>query len=115
MVWVKYDTVADVTGDAGAGNARRNEVELVNFVADDQRVSGIVPALKTHDAAGAVSQPVNDLAFAFVAPLGANDHYIFCHVIPHRPLLEQSICQPARPVAGRNAILRNRVHPATVR
>jgi hypothetical protein len=39
-------------------------------------MAGIVTALKAHDALGHFSQPVDQLALAFVAPLGANDHDI---------------------------------------
>ena len=41
--------------------------------ADDERMPGVVPALKTHDDVGALREPVHDLALALVAPLGS-DH-----------------------------------------
>src|SRR3546814_2013332 len=37
---------------------------------------GVVPALKTHDAIGALGQPIDDLAFALIAPLGADNCYV---------------------------------------
>ena len=40
---------------------------------DDQRVAGVVAALEAHHALRVVGQPVDDLALAFVAPLGADD------------------------------------------
>ena len=40
---------------------------------DDQRVAGVVAALKTDDEIGEFGEDVDDLAFAFIAPLGA-DH-----------------------------------------
>ena len=40
---------------------------------DDQRMAGVVAALKTHHGLGAFGQPVHQLALAFVAPLGS-DH-----------------------------------------
>jgi hypothetical protein len=40
---------------------------------DDQGVPGIVAALKANHALGAFGQPVDQLAFAFIAPLGAHD------------------------------------------
>ena len=47
--------------------------ELVGLVADDERVAGVVAALEADDHVGAARQPVDDLALAFVAPLGADD------------------------------------------
>jgi hypothetical protein len=41
-------------------------------------VPGIVPTLKADHGVGAACKPVDNLAFAFVAPLGADYGYI-CH------------------------------------
>jgi hypothetical protein len=49
------------------------------LAADDQRVAGIVAALEAHHALGMIGQPVDDLAFALVAPLGADDDDVLCH------------------------------------
>jgi hypothetical protein len=38
-----------------------------------------VVALKTHHPARVVRQPIDQLAFTFIAPLGSYNHYIFCH------------------------------------
>jgi hypothetical protein len=46
---------------------------------NDQRVAGVMPALKTHYRAGLISQQIDDLALAFITPLGAQDYYIFTH------------------------------------
>src|SRR5262249_13169932 len=54
-------------------DAGRQQAELVGGVADHQRVPGIVPALEAHHRVGTACQPVDDLALAFIAPLGA-DH-----------------------------------------
>ena len=35
--------------------------------------------LKTNDAIGMVREPVDDLAFTFVTPLGAYYNNVFCH------------------------------------
>ena len=48
-------------------------MQLVDLAADDQRMAGIVAALKARDHVRALAQPVDNLALAFVAPLGA-DH-----------------------------------------
>ncbi len=53
--------------------ARRQQRQLVGVVAHHQRVAGVVPALEAHDHVRPIGQPVDDLALAFVAPLGA-DH-----------------------------------------
>src|SRR5690606_4860053 len=44
---------------------------------DNQRMAGVVPALKAHHATGLVSQQVYNFAFAFIAPLGAEHDYTF--------------------------------------
>jgi hypothetical protein len=42
---------------------------------DDQGMAGVVAALKTHHACGGFSQPIDQFAFSFVAPLRTdNDH-----------------------------------------
>src|SRR4030095_2499749 len=43
---------------------------------DDQRVAGVVAALEAHDALRALRQPVDQLALAFVAPLGSDDDHV---------------------------------------
>ena len=51
----------------------RQQRQLVGLVADDQRVAGVVAALEAHHHVGAAGEPVDDLALALVAPLGADD------------------------------------------
>src|SRR5262249_38767237 len=46
---------------------------------DHQSVAGIVPALEAHYALRVISEPVDDLALTFVAPLRADDHHVPCH------------------------------------
>src|SRR5258708_9473342 len=51
---------------------------------DHQRVAGVVAALEAHHALRAVGQPVDDLALALVAPLGADDDDVaraHCHAL----------------------------------
>jgi hypothetical protein len=43
-------------------------------------MSGVMPALETHNNIGPATEPVDDLAFAFVAPLGFNGSVL--EVIP---------------------------------
>src|SRR5262249_4323086 len=49
------------------------------LAADHQRVAGVVPALEAHHTLGVVGEPVDDLALALVAPLGADDDYVLTH------------------------------------
>ncbi len=69
---VEDHAIADDRQRAG-DDAARQQGELVDLVTDDQRVAGVVPALEAHHAIGAAGEPVDDLALALVAPLGA-DH-----------------------------------------
>ena len=62
-------------------DAARNQAQDGFFAADNQRVAGIVPALEADHAAGLLGQPIHNLAFAFVAPLRTDDHYVLRHTI----------------------------------
>ena len=79
------DAVADDAELAGADDARRQQRQLEGFVADDQRVPGVMTALEAHDDIGTLRQPIYDLAFALVAPLGA-DHRDVRHLKSHSQL-----------------------------
>ena len=67
------DAIADDAELAGAHDARREQRKLVGLIADDERVAGVVAALEAHHHIGALRQPVDDLALALIAPLGADD------------------------------------------
>ena len=69
---IDHDAVAD-DRELALHHARRQQRELVGVVADHDGVAGVVAALEAHHHVGAVGQPVDDLALALVAPLGA-DH-----------------------------------------
>jgi hypothetical protein len=43
---------------------------------DDQRVTRVVAALKAHDDVRVASEEIDDFAFPFVSPLGADDRYV---------------------------------------
>ena len=73
------DTVADEAHDTVAQNAGRNQMQDRLLVADDERVPGVVAALKTHDGAGAVREHVDDGALALVAPLRPDHDYVSTH------------------------------------
>ena len=70
------DAIADDRQFAAAHDAGRQQRQLVGHVADDQRVAGIVAALESHHDVGLFREPVDDLALALVAPLGADNHHV---------------------------------------
>ena len=70
---IDHHAVADVAVDAVAHHARRDQLQRGLDALDDQRVARVVAALEADDALRVVGQPVDDLALAFVAPLGADD------------------------------------------
>ena len=72
---IKHDAVADDRKRAG-DNARGKQRQLVNLIAHDQRMTGIVATLKAHHGIGAAGQPVDNLALALIAPLSADYRYI---------------------------------------
>jgi hypothetical protein len=55
------------------------------------RVSGVVAALGAYDYIGLLGEHVNDFAFAFVAPLGADQYRI------RHSLKGSSACRAAAP------------------
>ena len=81
-------TPLPITRELAADDARRQQAKACRSAVDDERVSGIVAALVAHDDIGALGEPVDDLAFAFIAPLGA-DHNHVCHFNPRMLRSEQ--------------------------
>ena len=75
---VDDDAIADHRQLAGPDDARGQKREFVGDAVDDERMSGIVAALEANHHIGLARQPVDDLAFAFVAPLGSDDNHV-CH------------------------------------
>ena len=115
------DAVADDAELARAHHARRQQRQLVGLVADDQRVAGVVAALEAHDDVGALGQPVDDLALALVAPLGA-DHDDVCHrslrsftarVVPTALRSMTALARAGHPDAVIAADARSPEYPAT--
>ena len=75
---VQHNTVANEAGFAFMENARGNGVQNGLLAIDGNGVPGIVAALKTHNNITCGSEHVDDLALAFIPPLGANNNSI-CH------------------------------------
>ena len=68
---IDHDAVADDAGDAGMQDAGRDQPQHELRAVDIHRVPGVVAALIARDDVEARRQQVDDLAFAFVAPLRA--------------------------------------------
>ena len=90
------NAVADDRKLSGPDHAGRQEAQLEGRAVDDEGVARIVAALEAHDDLGARRQPVDDLAFALVAPLGAD----YCD-IRHDPSRPAPLQLPARTGHGR--------------
>jgi hypothetical protein len=71
---VDHDAGPDDRDDVRIEDARRDEMELEDLVAEHQRVSGVVAALVTDDDRGLLGEEVGRLALALVAPLEPDDH-----------------------------------------
>ena len=71
---VDHHAVADHAQLAGVQDPRGHQVELPRLAVADDRVAGVVAALKAHDGIGPLGEQVGDLSFSLVAPLGADDH-----------------------------------------
>jgi len=69
-------TVADHGELSRTHDAGGQKAQLVGDAVDHERVAGIVAALEAHDHIGPRGQPVHNLAFAFVAPLGADHRHV---------------------------------------
>ncbi len=76
---VNDHAIAEHAGLVRVDDARRDEVQRVIFIADLDRVAGVMPALVARDHVEALGQKVNDLALALVAPLRADNDYDFSH------------------------------------
>ncbi len=74
---IEDDAVADDAFAAGAENAAGDELEDKFLAADDDGVSGVVAACVTRDGVETLTEHINDLPFAFVAPLGSEHDRCF--------------------------------------
>lgn len=73
---IEHNAVADHRQLRRPQHARRQQRELVGVSIDDERMAGVMAALKANDDVSLLRQPVDDLALPFVAPLGADDDNI---------------------------------------
>ena len=58
----------------GVHDPARDEGEGVLLLSHDDRVAGVVAALEAHHDIGMLGEVIGDAAFAFIAPLGTQDH-----------------------------------------
>ena len=73
---IDHDAVADHRELSLAHDTGRQQRELIGRAVDHQRMAGVMAPLEAHHHVGALGQPIDDLALALVAPLGADDHDI---------------------------------------
>src|SRR3989344_1031369 len=79
-----HHAVADQALHAFAQYARRDQVQDSFFTVDHQGVTGVVATLVAHYGGSMFGQQINDLAFALITPLGAQDYDILTHnTCPH--------------------------------
>ena len=118
MPRIEHHAVADDAELARPHHAGRQQRQLVGDAVDDERMAGIVAALEAHDDVGALRKPVDDLALALVAPLGA-DHDHVCHGNPRvarsRDIATRAPLPPNATPVGRKPEARRRRHLAEVR
>jgi hypothetical protein len=71
---VQHDAVADDAFAVGAQHAAGDKLQHEFLALDDDGVSGIMTAGVTGDGGKLPAEHIHNLAFAFVAPLGAEHH-----------------------------------------
>ena len=76
--WVDDHAVADDAEFARPHDARRHQRKLIGDAVDNEGMSGVVTALEAHHDIGPLGKPIHNLAFALVAPLGADYNHV-CH------------------------------------
>ncbi len=75
---VDHHAVADQASLRRVEDPGGNEMKDMLLVIDDKRVTGVVSSLEAHHAVSLFGEQVNNLAFSFISPLGANNNDI-CH------------------------------------
>ena len=80
---VHHTAVADDRNCVGAQDAGRKELELILLTAYDDGVPGVVAAVRLHHVVNAATKQVSGFTFAFVAPLGSDDHDCWHGILPH--------------------------------
>ena len=104
----QHHTIANVTLDARAHDATWNQMQCRFHTVDNQCVARIVAALKANHALCTLSQPVDQFAFALIAPLGAYDDDVTSFGCDHMFSLISIVLTAARPIAARPESARDR-------
>ncbi len=73
---IDHDAIADHGKFARPHDAGGQQGQFIGDPVDDQGVPGVMAALIAHHDIGLDRKPVDDLALALVAPLGADHHHI---------------------------------------
>ncbi len=76
---IDHHAVAEHAGLAAMNDSRRQQMQHERLVADLHGVAGVVSALIARHDVEVLGQKIDDLAFAFVTPLGADDYDDFGH------------------------------------
>jgi hypothetical protein len=92
---IEHHAVADDAALAGVENAGGDQVQDHLLITDHQGMTGIVPPLVADHLLGVLGVDVNDLALAFVAPLGAYNDYV-CHDVYSPRRVTGGTRRPAR-------------------
>ena len=88
----EHDAVADQALHVRVQDAGRDEREDGFLAADDQRMPGVVAALKARDRMRPVGEQIDDLALALIAPLQADHDEILTHCGPSTRARGRSRC-----------------------
>src|SRR5207247_10274620 len=73
---IDHNAVSNHADFAAPQNSRRDEMQNIFDAAIDDGVAGIIAALTAYDDIGPSGKHVDDLAFALVAPLHANQNCV---------------------------------------
>ena len=73
---IDHQAVADHRLLARAQNAARDQFQDEFLLADENRVAGVVSALIARDNIEPFGEEIDNLPFALVSPLGAQDDYV---------------------------------------
>src|SRR5260370_31656960 len=92
---IDYDASTDDCLLLGAQDAAGDELQNEAVFADDYGVPGVVSAGDARDIVKSAGEIIDDLAFAFVAPLRAHHHDRF-HAVPSLA----HICHPHTSLSG---------------
>ena len=82
--WIDDQSVTDDANFSGMKRAGRNQPQHEFFSVDDQRVRGVVAALKADDHVGVGGEHIDNLALALVSPLRADHGNCFHSFSPDR-------------------------------